>query len=104
MDEDKIAEVVAMMTGVPVQRIAQTESSRLLNMGDELKSSIVGQDEAIDKIVKAIQRNRVGLKDPNRPIGTFMFLGPTGVGKTHLAKKLSNSCLTQRLSRSNRHE
>lgn len=89
MDEDKIAEVVAMMTGVPVQRIAQTESSRLLNMGDELKSSIVGQDEAIDKIVKAIQRNRVGLKDPNRPIGTFMFLGPTGVGKTHLAKKLS---------------
>lgn len=78
-----------MMTGVPVQRIAQTESSRLLNMGDELKSSIVGQDEAIDKIVKAIQRNRVGLKDPNRPIGTFMFLGPTGVGKTHLAKKLS---------------
>ena len=89
VDEDKIAEVVAMMTGVPVQRIAQTESSRLLNMGDELKSSIVGQDEAIDKIVKAIQRNRVGLKDPNRPIGTFMFLGPTGVGKTHLAKKLS---------------
>ena len=89
VDEDKIAEVVAMMTGVPVQRIAQTENSRLLNMGDELKSSIVGQDEAIDKIVKAIQRNRVGLKDPNRPIGTFMFLGPTGVGKTHLAKKLS---------------
>lgn len=96
MDEDKIAEVVAMMTGVPVQRIAQTESSRLLNMGDELKSSIVGQDEAIDKIVKAIQRNRVGLKDPNRPIGTFMFLGPTGVGKTHLAKNCQNSCLTQK--------
>lgn len=89
VDDDKIAEVVAMMTGVPVQRIAQSESSRLLNMGDELKRDIIGQDEAISKIVKAIQRNRVGLKDPNRPIGTFMFLGPTGVGKTHLAKKLS---------------
>lgn len=73
-------------------------------MGDELKSSIVGQDEAIDKIVKAIQRNRVGLKDPNRPIGTFMFLGPTGVGKTHLAKKLSEFLFDSKDSRSNRHE
>lgn len=89
VDADKIAEVVAMMTGVPVQRIAQSEGTRLLNMRDELKQSIIGQDEAIDKIVKAIQRNRVGLKDPNRPIGTFMFLGPTGVGKTHTAKKLA---------------
>ncbi len=89
VDEDKIAEVVAMMTGVPVQRIAQTESSRLLNMGNVLKDAIIGQDEAIEKIVKSIQRNRVGLKDPNHPIGTFLFLGPTGVGKTHLAKKLA---------------
>lgn len=89
VDADKIAEVVAMMTGVPVQRIAESESVRLLHMKDELKQHIIGQDEAIDKIVKAIQRNRVGLKDPNRPIGTFMFLGPTGVGKTHLAKKLA---------------
>ena len=78
-----------MMTGVPVQRIAQSESARLLDMKAELQRDIVGQDEAIAKIVKAIQRNRVGLKDPNRPIGTFMFLGPTGVGKTHLAKKLA---------------
>ena len=89
VDEDKIAEVVAMMTGVPVQRISQSEGSRLLHIVDDLKASIVGQDEAIDKIAKAIRRNRIGLKDPNRPIGTFMFLGPTGVGKTHLAKKLS---------------
>ena len=89
VDEDKIAEVVAMMTGVPTQRIAQAEGSRLLKMGDQLKGSVVGQDEAIRKVVKAIQRNRMGLKDPNRPIGVFMFLGPTGVGKTHLAKKLS---------------
>lgn len=89
VNEEKIAEVVAMMTGVPVKRIAQAESTRLLNMDDELKTSIVGQDSAIKKVVKAIQRNRVGLKDPNRPIGTFLFLGPTGVGKTHLAKKLA---------------
>ncbi len=89
VDADKIAEVVAMMTGVPVQRIAEAESKRLLHMKDELKESIVGQDDAIDKIVKAIQRNRAGLKDPNRPIGSFMFLGPTGVGKTHMAKKLA---------------
>ncbi len=89
VNEDKIAEVVAMISGVPVQRIAKAEGQRLLEMRDELKSKVIGQDEAVDKIVKAIQRNRVGLKDPNKPIGTFMFLGPTGVGKTHLAKKLA---------------
>ena len=89
VDADKVAEVVAMMTGVPVQRIAQAEGLRLLEMGPTLKRAIIGQDEAIAKIVKAIQRNRLGLKDPNKPIGTFMFLGPTGVGKTHLAKKLA---------------
>jgi ATP-dependent Clp protease ATP-binding subunit ClpC len=89
VDSEKVAEVVAMMTGVPVQRIAQTEGTRLLQMGEELKRSIVGQDEAIAKIVKSIQRNRAGLKDPNKPIGTFIFLGPTGVGKTQLAKVLA---------------
>lgn len=89
VDEDKVAEVVAMMTGVPVQRIAQAEGSRLREMAPKLKKDIIGQDKAIEKIVKAIQRNRVGLKDPNKPIGTFLFLGPTGVGKTHLAKKLA---------------
>lgn len=89
VDEDKVAEVVAMMTGVPVQRIAQAEGMRLREMGPKLQSAIIGQNSAIEKIVKAIQRNRVGLKDPNKPIGTFMFLGPTGVGKTHLAKKLA---------------
>ena len=89
VDAEKVAEVVAMMTGVPVQRIAQTEGTRLLQMGQELKGSVIGQDEAIAKIVKAIQRNRAGLKDPNKPIGTFIFLGPTGVGKTQLAKVLA---------------
>ncbi len=89
VDEDKVAEVVAMMSGVPVQRIAKAENLKLLEMADNLKSKVIGQDEAVQKIVKAIQRNRVGLKDPNKPIGTFMFLGPTGVGKTHLAKKLA---------------
>ncbi len=89
VDADKVAEVVAMMTGVPVQRIAQAEGTRLLKMAEELKASVVGQDEAIDKVVKAIQRNRAGLKDPNRPIGSFIFLGPTGVGKTQLAKILA---------------
>lgn len=89
VDEEKVAEVVAMMTGVPVQRVAQAEGSRLKAMMPELKNAIIGQDSAIEKIVKAIQRNRVGLKDPGKPIGTFMFLGPTGVGKTHLAKKLA---------------
>ncbi|MDR1201385.1 MAG: ATP-dependent Clp protease ATP-binding subunit [Tannerellaceae bacterium] len=89
VDEEKVAEVVAMMSGVPVQRIATAENIKLLEMGEILKRKVVGQDEAVSKIVKAIQRNRVGLKDPNKPIGTFMFLGPTGVGKTHLAKKLA---------------
>jgi len=89
VDEDRVAEVVAMMTGVPVQRIAQAEGLRLREMAPTLEKTIIGQDEAITKIVKAIQRNRLGLKDPNKPIGTFMFLGPTGVGKTHLAKKLA---------------
>ncbi|MGN0214850.1 MAG: ATP-dependent Clp protease ATP-binding subunit [Muribaculaceae bacterium] len=89
IDEHCVAEVVAMMTGVPVQRIAQSEGIRLLNMDSEIRNQIIGQDEAIDKIAKAIRRNRVGLKDPNRPIGSFMFLGPTGVGKTLLAKKLA---------------
>ena len=89
VDEEKVAEVVAMMTGVPVQRIAQAEGKRLKVMAPTLKGQIIGQDNAIDKIVKAIQRNRIGLKDPSKPIGTFLFLGPTGVGKTHLAKKLA---------------
>ena len=87
--EENVAEVVAMMTGVPVQRIAQAEGSRLLKMGLELQSKVIGQSQAIEKVVKAIHRNRAGLKDPNRPIGTFIFLGPTGVGKTQLAKVLS---------------
>lgn len=89
VDDEKVAEVVAMMTGVPTQRIAQTEGNRLLEMGNTLKGSVIGQDDAIKKVVKAIQRNRIGLKDPEKPIGVFMFLGPTGVGKTHLAKKLA---------------
>ena len=87
--EDNVAEVVAMMTGVPVQRIAENEGSRLMNMEQELGGSVIGQEDAIKKVVKAIRRNRAGLKDPNKPIGTFIFLGPTGVGKTHLAKILS---------------
>ena len=89
VDEEQVEEVVAMMTGVPTQRIAQAEGSRLLEMGNQLQGSVIGQDNAIKKIVKAIQRNRIGLKDPNKPIGTFMFLGPTGVGKTYLAKKIA---------------
>ena len=89
VDADQVAEVVAMMSGVPVQRIATTENVKLRDMDTLLKQKIVGQDEAVAQIVKAIRRNRVGLKDPNKPIGTFMFLGPTGVGKTHLAKKLA---------------
>ncbi|MDR0349197.1 MAG: ATP-dependent Clp protease ATP-binding subunit [Tannerella sp.] len=92
VDAEQVAEVVAMMSGVPVQRIAQTENIRLRGMSNLLKGEIIGQDDAVEKVVKAIQRNRVGLKDPNKPIGTFMFLGPTGVGKTHLAKKIA-ACL-----------
>jgi ATP-dependent Clp protease ATP-binding subunit ClpC len=87
--EAEVAEVVSIMTGVPVQRMAEAEGERLRNMGGVLKSNVIAQDSAIDKMVKAIQRNRVGLKDPNHPIGAFMFLGPTGVGKTYLAKKLA---------------
>ena len=87
-DKD-VADVVSMMTGVPVQRMAEAEGVRLKGMATELKQSVIAQDAAIDKMVKAIQRNRVGLKDPNHPIGVFMFLGPTGVGKTYLAKKLA---------------
>ena len=87
--EDAIADVVSMITGVPVQRMQEAEGIRLKNMNDDLKQVVIAQDAAIDKIVKAIQRNRVGLKDPNHPIGAFMFLGPTGVGKTYLAKRLA---------------
>lgn len=87
--EENVAEVVAMMTGVPVQRVSQNETSKLVTMGEELKGKVIGQDEAVGKVVKAIQRNRAGLKDPNKPIGSFIFLGPTGVGKTQLAKILS---------------
>ncbi len=87
--EEDIAEIVAMMTGIPVKRVAQTESNKLVGMVDDLKEEIIGQDEAIIKVTKAIQRNRVGLKDPKKPIGSFIFLGPTGVGKTELAKALA---------------
>ena len=89
VDEEQVAEVVAMMTGVPVQRVAAQEMDRLAQMESTLKSLVIGQDEAVKKIVRAIQRNRAGLKDPNKPIGSFIFLGPTGVGKTQLAKKLT---------------
>ncbi|MCB0638955.1 MAG: ATP-dependent Clp protease ATP-binding subunit [Lewinella sp.] len=89
VEEEDIAEVVSMMTGIPVKRVAQSESKKLIGMQDDLKNVIIGQDEAITKVVKAIQRNRVGLKDPKKPIGTFIFLGPTGVGKTELAKALA---------------
>lgn len=89
VDEEKVAEVIAMMSGIPVQRIAQAEGLKLRQMKDALVGKVIGQDEAVNKIVKAIQRNRIGLKDPGKPIGSFIFLGPTGVGKTHLAKILS---------------
>ena len=87
--KENVAEVVAMMTGVPVQRIAHNESDKLMNMETELQGTVIGQDDAIKKIVRAIRRNRAGLKDPNKPIGSFIFLGPTGVGKTYLAKVLA---------------
>lgn len=87
--EDNVAEVVSMMTGIPVQRVSQTDSQKLLNMGDAMKNRIIGQDDAVQKLVKAIQRTRAGLKDPKKPIGSFIFLGPTGVGKTELAKELA---------------
>ncbi|MES2590751.1 MAG: ATP-dependent Clp protease ATP-binding subunit [Bacteroidota bacterium] len=89
VSEDNVAEVVAMMTGVPVQRIAQNEGDKLVKMAELLQGKVIGQDDAVKKVVKAIQRNRAGLKDPNKPIGSFIFLGPTGVGKTQLAKILS---------------
>lgn len=89
VEEDNVAEVIAMMTGIPAKRIAQNEGNKLLNMGEELKGKVIGQEEAIKKLTKAIQRTRVGLKDPKKPIGSFIFLGPTGVGKTELAKTLA---------------
>ncbi|MEP7197926.1 MAG: ATP-dependent Clp protease ATP-binding subunit [Saprospiraceae bacterium] len=89
VNEDDIAEVVSMMTGIPVKKVAQSETKKLIHMADELKNVVIGQDEAASKIAKAIQRNRVGLKDPRKPIGTFIFLGPTGVGKTEMAKAIS---------------
>ncbi|RQP09599.1 MAG: ATP-dependent Clp protease ATP-binding subunit, partial [Parapedobacter sp.] len=87
--EDNVAEVVSMMTGIPVQRVGQSDSQKLLNMAESMKGRIIGQDEAVKKLVKAIQRTRAGLKDPKKPIGSFIFLGPTGVGKTELAKELA---------------
>jgi ATP-dependent Clp protease ATP-binding subunit ClpC len=87
--EDDIAEVVAMMTGIPVRKVGQAESNKLVTMGEDLAKMVIGQDEAIKKMTKAIQRNRVGLKDPSKPVGSFIFLGPTGVGKTELAKALA---------------
>jgi ATP-dependent Clp protease ATP-binding subunit ClpC len=87
--EEDVSEVVSMMTGIPLQRIATNEGERLIKMESELAGTVIGQDDAIKKVVKAIRRNRAGLKDPNKPIGTFIFLGPTGVGKTHLAKVLA---------------
>ena len=89
IEEEDIAEVVCMMTGIPVKRMVQAETEKLRSMGEDLKGAVVGQQEAISKVVKAIQRNRVGLKDPKKPIGTFIFLGPTGVGKTELARSLA---------------
>jgi len=89
VDEDDIAEVVSMMTGIPLKRVAQNESNKLVNMNGDIKQMIIGQDPAIEKVVKAIQRNRIGLKDAKKPIGSFIFLGPTGVGKTELAKALA---------------
>ena len=89
IEEEDIAEVISMMTGIPVKRMVQAETEKLRHMGDDLKNVVVGQEEGISKVVKAIQRNRVGLKDPKKPIGTFIFLGPTGVGKTELARSLA---------------
>ena len=89
VDEEQIANVVSMISGIPVQKMAQSEGMRLMGMKDDLIGKVIGQDKAIETLVKAIRRSRIGLKDPNRPIGTFMFLGPTGVGKTHLAKELA---------------
>ena len=89
VDEDTVSRVVSVMTGIPVHKVAESEGARLLKMEEVLRGVVVGQDEAVSKVVRAIRRNRAGLKDPNKPIGTFLFLGPTGVGKTHLAKKIA---------------
>ena len=89
IEEEDIAEVISMMTGIPVKRMVQEETVKLRNMANDMRGAVIGQDEAINKVVKAIQRNRVGLKDPKKPIGTFIFLGPTGVGKTELARSLA---------------
>ncbi|SVE56538.1 uncharacterized protein METZ01_LOCUS509392, partial [marine metagenome] len=88
VDADQIAEVISSMTGIPVFRLAQEESDKLLKMAEEVRETVVGQDEAVEIVCRSIRRTRAGLKDPNRPIGTFMFLGPTGVGKTYLAQSL----------------
>src|SRR5919199_2209135 len=89
IDEEKIAEVISMMTGIPVKRMVEAETEKLRKMSDDMRNMVIGQEDAISKVVKAIQRNRVGLKDPKKPIGTFIFLGPTGVGKTELARSLA---------------
>lgn len=89
VSEESVADVISMMTGIPVNRIAQTESNKLVELPKKIKGKVIGQDEAVGKVVKAIQRNRAGLKDPNKPIGSFIFLGQTGVGKTQLAKVLA---------------
>jgi ATP-dependent Clp protease ATP-binding subunit ClpC len=91
VNEEDVAKVVSMVTGIPVTKVSQSENEKLRNMDKEIKVKVIGQDEAIEKITKAIKRNRVGIKNQNKPIGSFMFLGPTGVGKTHLAKMLAES-------------
>jgi ATP-dependent Clp protease ATP-binding subunit ClpC len=91
INEENIAEVISMMTGIPVKRMVEAETTKLRKMADDMKGMVIGQDDAISKVVKAIQRNRVGLKDPKKPIGTFIFLGPTGVGKTELARALARN-------------
>ena len=98
--EDNVADVVSMMSGVPVNKIAQTESNKLAELPELIKGKVIGQDEAVAKVSKAIQRNRAGLKDPNKPIGSFIFLGQTGVGKTQLAKVLAQELFGQVLRRS----
>ncbi len=105
VSEENCAEVVSMMTSIPVNRVAQSESEKLLKMEDALKAVIVGQDEAISRLTKAIRRTRAGLKDPKRPIGSFIFLGPTGVGKTEMAKALARYLFdSEEASDPDRHE
>jgi ATP-dependent Clp protease ATP-binding subunit ClpC len=91
VNEDHVAEVVSMMTGIPLQKVSESETGRIKHLGEHIKGAVIGQDQAVAKVVKAIQRNRAGLKDPNKPIGSFFFLGPTGVGKTQLAKVLARN-------------